>query len=76
MNAEYSQLLDLQVSEKLELVEALWDSIAATPDELPVTDWQKEELARRKAAFVEVPDSGISWEEAKERILRGSGGLG
>jgi putative addiction module component (TIGR02574 family) len=65
------QLLDLGVPEKLELVEALWESIAVTPEELPVHDWQKEELAARKAAFMEHPETAVSWEEARERIRRG-----
>ena len=73
MNPVYSQLLDLAVPEKLELVEALWDSIAASPEQLPIPEWQKEELAARKAAFLANPETGLSWEEAKERILRGRG---
>jgi len=70
MNPLLPQLLDLGVSEKLELVEALWESIAATPQELPVPDWQKEELAARKAAFVENPEAAIPWDEARERLRR------
>jgi len=73
MDTKFSPLFDLAVSEKLELVEALWDSIAATPEALPVPDWLKEELATRKAAFSQNPDTGISWDEAKERILQGRG---
>ena len=72
-SADRSQLLKLGVEEKLELVEALWDSIAASPERLPVPDWQKVELAARKAAAQENPGAGLSWPEAKERILRGSG---
>jgi putative addiction module component (TIGR02574 family) len=66
MNPMLPQLLDLGVPEKLELVEALWESIAASPEELPVPAWQKEELAARKAAFLENPSTGVSWDEAKD----------
>ena len=44
------------------------------PKEIPVLDWQKEELARRKAAYLQNPDSGRSWEAAKERIRSGQYG--
>lgn len=73
MGPHFSSLFDLEVSEKLELLEALWDSIAATPEELPVPEWQKQELAARKAAFLANPESGLSWQEARERIPRGDG---
>ncbi|PSB28197.1 addiction module protein [Stenomitos frigidus] len=68
MSAEFTQVFELPLSEKLQLVEDLWDSIASVPEQIPVLDWQKEELARRKAAYLQNPDSGSSWEEAKERI--------
>ena len=42
-------IFDLSPAEKLQLVEDLWDDLAATPAEVPIHDWQKEELARRKA---------------------------
>lgn len=67
MNAEFSQVFELALSEKLQLLEDLWDSIASTPEEIPVLKWQKEELARRKAAYLKNP-SGSSWEDCKERI--------
>jgi putative addiction module component (TIGR02574 family) len=48
-----ASVLELSPSEKLQLVEDLWDDLAATPDAVPVHvlqehDWQKQELARRK----------------------------
>lgn len=68
MNPELSQLFELGISEKLQLVEDLWDNIASDADAVPVPDWQKEELARRKAEHVQNPDAGASWEEVKQRI--------
>jgi putative addiction module component (TIGR02574 family) len=74
MNREFAQAFELTLSEKLQLLEDLWDSIAQTPEQIPVLDWQKEELAKRKAAYLEKPDSGSSWEAAKERIRNGQHG--
>ncbi|RCJ33780.1 addiction module protein [Nostoc punctiforme NIES-2108] len=68
MNAEFTQIFELTLSEKLQLVEDLWDSIAEVPEQIPVLDWQKEELAKRKATYLQNPDSGSSWEAVKERI--------
>jgi putative addiction module component (TIGR02574 family) len=35
-----ASLFELSPSEKLQLVEDLWDDLAATPDAVPVHDWQ------------------------------------
>jgi putative addiction module component (TIGR02574 family) len=68
MNADFANVFGLSVAEKLQLVEDLWDDIAATPENVPVPEWQKEELARRKANYAQNPGSGSSWEEVQERI--------
>jgi putative addiction module component (TIGR02574 family) len=61
-------IFDLTPAEKLQLVEDLWDDLAALPESVPVHDWQKEELAARKAKFVANPASGAAWEAVKQRI--------
>jgi putative addiction module component (TIGR02574 family) len=61
-------VFDLSPAEKLQLVEDLWDDLAASPAAVPVHDWQKEELARRKANLMNNPASGLSWEEVKQRV--------
>lgn len=63
-----TSVFDLSPSEKLQLVEDLWDDLAATPDEIPIHDWQKEELGRRRANLLNNPASGLSWEEVKRRV--------
>ncbi|MEK7994377.1 MAG: addiction module protein, partial [Planctomycetota bacterium] len=50
------------------LVEDLWDDLAAAPEAIPVHDWQKEELDRRKANLMKNPASGLTWEEVKRRV--------
>jgi putative addiction module component (TIGR02574 family) len=60
-------IFDLSPSEKLQLVEDLWDDLAGTPEAVPVHDWQKQELARRKANLLKAPASGLSWEDVKQR---------
>lgn len=68
MSPNWPSVFDLTPSEKLQLVEDLWDDIASTPEEVPVHNWQKRELERRKANLREHPQSGLSWEDVKKRI--------
>jgi putative addiction module component (TIGR02574 family) len=74
MNTEFAQVFELTLSEKLQLLEDLWDSIAQVPEQIPVLDWQKEELAKRKAAYLQNPNAGSSWEAVKDRIRNGQYG--
>ena len=68
MNPTTPSIFDLSPSEKLQLVEDLWDDLAATPEAKPIHDWQKQELARRKANLLRNPASGLEWEEVKRRL--------
>lgn len=68
MNRVNESVFDLSPAEKLQLVEDLWDDLAATPDDVPVHDWQVQELERRQANLRNNPASGLSWEEVKRRI--------
>ena len=61
-------IFDLSPAEKLQLVEDLWDDIAASPGDVPVHDWQLEEIARRKANLTKNPAAGLSWDEVKRRV--------
>ena len=63
-----ASIFDLSPSEKLQLVEDLWDDLAAEPETVPVHDWQKQELARRKANLLKNPASGLPWEEVKRKL--------
>jgi putative addiction module component (TIGR02574 family) len=64
------ELLKLSVAERLELVQELWDSIAAECERepLPLTDEQRQDLLRRLAEADADPASGIPWEEVRKRI--------
>ncbi len=68
MGEPVSSVFDLSPSEKLQLVEDLWDDLAVAPEAIPVHDWQKRELARRKADLTKAPAPALSWEEVKRRV--------
>jgi putative addiction module component (TIGR02574 family) len=73
MNPTKPSIFDLSPSEKLQLVEDLWDDLAATPEAVPVHDWQIEELERRKANLAKNPGSGLAWDEVKRRVRASNG---
>jgi putative addiction module component (TIGR02574 family) len=68
MNPTSTSIFDLSPSEKLQLVEDLWDDLACNPDAVPIHEWQKQELARRKANWVQNHASGLSWDDVKQRV--------
>lgn len=64
-----NDLLGLPVSERLRLVEDLWDSIAEVPESIELSDAQKQELDQRLEAYHQDPESGSPWKDVKNRIL-------
>jgi putative addiction module component (TIGR02574 family) len=63
-----NSIFDLSPAEKLQLVEDLWDDLAANPESVPVHDWQRAELDRRSANLQQHPQETASWDEVKQRI--------
>jgi len=64
--ARTAELLELSVSERIQLVEDVWDSISAALDAVSLTEPQKEELDRRLDAYHQNPDAGSPWEFVDE----------
>jgi putative addiction module component (TIGR02574 family) len=58
----------LSVPERILLLEEIWDSIAANPEDLPLTDVQRAELDRRLAACEADPGAGSSWEDVTRHL--------
>jgi len=71
--ARASDILELSVAERIQIVEDIWDSIAAVPESIPLSEDQKKELDRRLEAYHANPDAGSPWNDVKQRILDGSG---
>ena len=67
-----SDVLGLPVAERLKLVEAIWDSIAESPEPIPLTDEQRTELDRRVEEYENDPEVGSPWPDVKARILKRS----
>jgi putative addiction module component (TIGR02574 family) len=65
VNLKSLEIERLSIDERLELVEALWDSIASSA---ALTDTQREELDRRLADHRQHPDDVTPWPEVKSSI--------
>lgn len=63
-------LLKLSIAERIQLVEDLWDSIAADPSSVPLTEKQRAELDRRLDDQAQNPEAGEPWEAVRERLYK------
>ena len=61
-------IANLSAEERLRLLEELWDSLAATPGAIPLTNAQREELDRRFDELDRDGPVGIPWEEVLRPI--------
>jgi putative addiction module component (TIGR02574 family) len=68
MNTRAADILELSVAERIQIVEDIWDSIAAVPEAVPLSEDQKNELDRRLEAYHLNPEAGSPWSEVRERI--------
>lgn len=66
---DLSQFLELPPSERLQVVEAIWDSLVEIPEAVPVSDELKEELDRRLEAYYADPSSARPWDEIKDELF-------
>ena len=60
--------LELSIPERIQLVEDIWDTIAAQTDSLELTEDEKEIIDKRLETYHNNPDSGSPWNEVYERI--------
>jgi putative addiction module component (TIGR02574 family) len=63
-------ILNLSISERIQLVEDIWDSIVELPEAITLTDDQKRELDNRLDAYHRDPHKGSPWEEVRQRIQK------
>jgi putative addiction module component (TIGR02574 family) len=56
-----ADVLELSIPERIKLVEDIWDSIAAVPQALPLTEAQRAELDSRLEDFWKHPEHGSPW---------------
>ena len=64
-----SEILQLSPAERILLVQDIWDSLAASPEEVPVPREHLEELSRRSDAEARGEMAFSPWAAVKKRIL-------
>ena len=63
------KLSQLNKSQKLILVEALWDSIASDPNEVEIPEHHKAIIEERLKTLEQDKQSGSSWEDVRQKYL-------
>lgn len=62
------EIRQLSVSERVELVEEIWDTIQASPEALPIPEAQRQELDRRLKLHREDPGAAEPWSSIRSRL--------
>jgi len=68
MKVSAAETLDLPIPERIQLVAEIWDSIAAVPDKIELTQDTRKLLAKRLEEFRSNPELGSPWIDVRNRI--------
>jgi len=68
MSIDLTDLRNLPVSEKLRIVEALWDDIGASDEPIVLQTWQRDEAQRRSLEMKANPSIAIDRDELWRRV--------
>ena len=63
------QILKLSLSERILLVETIWDSVEADSKRIPVTEDQIRIVEKRMAEYKKNPTKVRSWDKVKRDLL-------
>ena len=58
----------LDITERIMLVEEIWDSIAKEQESVVLSEYEKEVLDARLASLDENPNDLLSWDEIKSKL--------
>ena len=62
------EIASLNISQKIMLVEEIWDSIAQEQGQVAITNEERAILDERLSSFEANPDDVISWDEIKQKL--------
>ncbi|MGA1867040.1 MAG: addiction module protein [bacterium] len=65
-----SDTLELSISERIQLVEDIWDTIAAKADSVKLRKEEKKIIDERLEAYHQNPDLGTPWGDVFKRIAK------
>ena len=65
-----SEISKLDVTEKLLLVEEVWNEIASSNEALPLPEWQKKELDKRLNEYDQGEVEVVEWLQVHEDLKK------
>ncbi|MBD2605410.1 addiction module protein [Scytonema hofmannii FACHB-248] len=65
-----NEIKTLSIEDRIRLVQAIWDSIAAEQIYPEITELQKQEMDSRITDYEANPENVLTWEEIKASIKR------
>jgi putative addiction module component (TIGR02574 family) len=65
--------LNLSIPERIQLVEEIWDTIAAEADIVELTEEEKRIIDERLEAYHRNPEAGFPWEEVYQKLIKRNG---
>ncbi len=68
VTATLAEIAKLPVEQRIQLVQDIWDTIAAENAAPELNEEQKRELERRVAELDANPNNVLTWEEIKARV--------
>ena len=63
-------LNEMSVEEKIQTMEAIWESLSANPEAIESPAWHEEELRVREGRVASGEAKFVDWEKAKAEIRR------
>ena len=69
-NHQLSEILKMSVPERVKLAQIVWDSVAAIPSPIRISESEQKELDRRLESYLRNSHTTLPWKKVKARILR------
>ncbi len=63
-----SEIKNLPLNEKLQIMEALWEDLRSRTEGIPVPDWHKSLLDSRRKAVEEGREAIHDWDQVKNAL--------
>lgn len=70
MSTVPASIKNLPVSERIQLVEDIWDSIAEDAGPIDISADQRQELQRRLSEHLADPSSSIPWNQVRASLFK------
>ena len=70
MSIKVADIIDLTVSERVKIVEEIWNSIVDNAEQLPISDRERIEIDKRLKKYEKAPNEGIEWKTLKTDLTK------